>query len=213
MTENDAPIGLEMLDRDTDRYTGPEGAVAIPAGLAMERGESIVRGGRRARAYDVGSMHWAAGVQAGEAVPDDVRDAIVGRLRAYLLARGEPYDLRFASGRIEDEAGRVRDGFRTVLPWVEHSAGWGRVELWLSRERPEPDDYPPSITYRDENGQVEIPRRIELVGTERRAIVTASAMRRAGDRAGAPIEAAERKRIVERVRLVYDTWGPPVEFR
>jgi hypothetical protein len=38
-------------------------------------------------------------------------------------------------------------------------------------------------------------------------------MRRIGEYEGDPIDGEERARIVERVRIVYDRWGPPYEVR
>jgi hypothetical protein len=182
---------------ETWRYTGPLGDAEFEA---------------PARSIFVPSLRWV-GRRSGEPISETDRSALIGELRRLYREQGEPFELVFPSGEVEDETGCVRPGFRSALPRAEHSDGWSVVDLFLSPEYPDADEYPPTIEYTDASGVIEIPRQIEMDGGSRRCVLHLSSMRRIGEHEGDPIDGEERARIVERVRIVYDRWGPPYEVR
>ncbi len=182
---------------ETWRYTGPLGDAEFDA---------------PARSIFVPSLRWV-GNRSGEPMSELDRSALIAELRRLYREQGEPFELVFPSGEVEDETGSVRPGFRSALPHAEHSDGWSVADLFLSPEYPDADEYPPTIEYSDVCGVIEIPRQIEREGETRRCVLHLSGMRRIGERSGDPIDDEERGRIVERVRIVYDRWGLPYEIR
>ena len=141
------------------------------------------------------------------------RSALVAELRRLYREQAEPFELVLSSGEVEDETGSVRPGFRSALPRAEHSDGWSVVDLFLSPEYPDAEEYPPTIEYSDASGVIEIPRRIEVRGETRLCVLDLSNMHWAGEREGEPVDDEERCRIAERVRSVYDRWGVAYEVR
>lgn len=98
---------------------------------------------------------------------DDARAHILDNLRQHYRQRGRPFEIRLPSGAREDESGRVRPGFRTALPVAEHSDGWSVTDLYMSRAFPDPNDYPPTTTYRGPEGEAELTRVFDLVESTR----------------------------------------------
>jgi hypothetical protein len=200
------------LDRDTSRYSGPEGQVDFLEFLAITGRQPVLRGGRRVIALNAESLRWA-GDRRGEPMAAEVRARLLDKLRQYYRARGIPFHLRYPSGELEDETGQRHGGFRTGLPCAEHSDGWGVTDFsFSSAAYPEPSDAP-IVTYHDAGGEAQLTRRVEIVGGLKRWALFASTLHWIGARAGEPMAEAERARILERMGAVYAEWGYGYEIR
>lgn len=195
---------------ETWRYAGPLGDAEFEAGTTWAGGRPVVRDGAPVWSVSIASLRWA-GARAGEAMSDEDRTALTGELRRFCAAKG-PFELRLPSGEVEDETGTVRPGFKTGLPRVEHSDGWLIVDLFLSPEFPDASDYPPYVEYVDADGTVEVPRAIVVDDDERFPVFEVAAMRWSRDRAGQQVTAAQRRRVTQRLRMVYDRWGTRYEI-
>jgi len=164
------------------------------------------------------TCRWA-GERSAQPVTDEDRALMAEALRGYYRGRGIPYELRHPSGEIEDESGRLRPGFASALPHAAHSDGWSLTDLYLSPEFPDPEVYPPTIAYAGPEGSAELTRSIRLVDevrherfhdvpvTVRRRVLHPGTLHWTGGRTGEPMTDADRARITERVRSVYDEWG------
>lgn len=199
-------VTIRPIGRETSRYSGPEGDVDFDAFGAMHGGEFVYRDGVMVESIDAGSLRWA-GPRAGRPMDADDRARILDRLRAYLRAHRIPYAIRHASGEVEDETGAFHPGFRTALPRVEHSDGWSLTDLFMSPEYPDPDDYPPTVRYRDATGEADLPRQVPTIEGERRRVLDPSGLRWVGDREDEPMGEPDRTRIMDRIRSAYDEWG------
>lgn len=204
--ESQPSITIRSIGRETNRYSGPEGEVDFEAFGAMRGGAFVYRHGALVEAVDAATIRWA-GPRAGQPMDTEDRDRILERLREYHRSRGIPYSIRHASGEVEDETGAVDPGFRTALPHVEHSDGWSLTDLFMSPEFPDPDDFPPTVRYRDATGEADLPREVPTIDGERRRVLHPGRLRWIGDRDGEPMSDLDRTRIVSRIRSAYDEWG------
>lgn len=195
------PVGWEAA-----RYRGPEGEAELEVVPAFYGGEPLRRGGTAVLSVWSGSVRWVGG-RRGQPMSETDRDRVLAAVREHYRRQGQPYELILPSGEVEDEGGQRKPGFKSALPRAEHSEGWSLEDLWLSPEYPGADEYPPTIVYSDDTGAAEIPRSIEVAGGVRRRVVDGTAVRWIGARAGEPVTADERARILARVRSAYDRWG------
>jgi hypothetical protein len=215
---------IEIVGRETARYSGPEGEVEFFAFGAIRGRAFVYRGAKMVEAIDAGSLAWA-GDRAGQPMSDADRARILDAIRRWYRSQGIPYNLRHPSGEVEDETGARDPGFRSALPRVEHSEGWTVTDLYLSPEHPDPDAFPPTITYAGPEGTAELRRDFELVEEvrherfrtvsekARQRVLRRATLRWTGTRAREPMSVADRERILERIRSVYDEWGYPYEVR
>lgn len=204
--ESDPLVHIRPIDRETSRYSGPEGQVDFEAFGAMRGGEFVYRDGVMVEAIDAKSLRWA-GSPAERSMDAGDRAKILVRLRAYFRERRIPYNIRHQSGEIEDESGVMHPGFRSALPHVEHSDGWSLTDLFMSPEFPDPDDYPPTVRYQDSTGDAELPRAVPMIAGERRRVLRPNGLSWAGEREVEPMADADRARIIDRIRSAYDEWG------
>jgi hypothetical protein len=201
------------------RYVGPEGEFVFEVGTVYWKRQPVVRDGHEIEVIGVDSFR-RPGDRSGAGPDDEARARILENVRDYYRRRARPYEIRYPSGEREDETGQVRPGFRTALPRAEHSDGWSLTDLYMSPEFPDPNDYPPMVTYQGPEGQAELTREFELVDATRpaarsirvpekvrRRVLLPDSLRWTGARSGQPMTDEDRSRIVERVGLVYDTWG------
>ncbi|MBA3878059.1 MAG: hypothetical protein C0498_14280, partial [Anaerolinea sp.] len=168
------------------------------------------------------TFRWA-GERAGQPVTDEDRARMADALRAYYRSRGRPYALRHLSGEIEDETGRRYPGFASALPHASHSDGWSLTDFYLSPEFPDPEVYPPTIAYAGPEGSAELTRTFKIVDEVRherfhdvpvkirRTVLHPGTLHWTGDRTDEPMTDADRARIIERIRSVYDEWGHAYE--
>ncbi len=213
-----------MTGREAARYSGPEGEATFFAFGAMHGGAFVHRGGQMVEALDAESLAWT-GDRAGEPMTEADRAAVLDGIRQWYRSQGIPYDLRLPSGTVEDETGAVRPGFRTALPRAEHSDGWCVTDLRLSPEYPDADHFPPTVEYSGPEGTAEIDRSIEVVEEVRHErfrdvvdrirmiVLSAETLRWTGTRAGEAMTDADRHRIMDRIRSVYERWGYRYEIR
>ena len=204
--ERQPAVTIREVGRETSLYSGPEGDVEFQAFGAMRGGEFVYRHGVMVEAIDAASLRWA-GPQDGRPMSVDDRVRILGRLRAYFRDNRIPYNIRHPTGEVEDETGAVHPGFRSALPQVEHSDGWSLTDQFMSPEFPDPDDYPPTVRYRDATGEADLPRQVPTIGGERRRVLHPGGLRWVGQREGEAMSDAERSRIMHRIRSAYDEWG------
>jgi len=202
------------------QYFGPEGEIEFEVGTVYWQRKPVLRDGHEIDLISVDSFR-RAGDRSGEPLDDESRARILENLRHHYHQRAMPYEIRHPSGEREDESGQVRPGFRTALPRAEHSDGWSLTDLCMSRAFPDPDDYPPTITYQGLEGEAEMTRGFELLDSTRREmgrllevrekvrrqVLLADSLNWTGERAGQPMTDEDRARILDRVLSVYDTWG------
>ena len=202
------------------RYVGPEGEVEFEVGTEYWQRKPVLRDGHEIDVISVDSLR-RVGDRIGEPLDDEPRAHILENLRYYYRQRALPFEIRHPSGQHEDELGQIRPGFRTGLPRAEHSDGWSLTDLYMSPAFPDPDEYPPTITYQGAEGDAEMFREFEPVDATRREmggfievrekvrrrLVLASSLRWVGKRSGQPMTGNDRARILDRVLSVYDKWG------
>lgn len=202
------------------RYVGPEGEIEFEVGTVYWQRKPVLRDGHEIDVISVDSFR-RVGDRSGEALDDESRARILENLRHYYQQRALPYEIRHPSGEREDESGQIRPGFRTALPRAEHSEGWSLTDLYMSRAFPDPDDYPPTVTYQGLEGEAEMTRGFELVDSTRREMggllevrekvrrrtLLADSLHWTGERAGQPMTDEDRARILDCIRFVYDKWG------
>lgn len=200
------PAGLETaLFRDPDREAEFDVAVAVYGG------EPLRRGGKDVVSVWSGSIRWV-GDHLGQAISEADHDRVLAAIREHFRRGGQPYELVLPSGEVEDELGERRPGFKSALPLAQHSDGWSVEDLWLSPAHPSADDYPPKIRYADETGEAEIPRSIEVADGIRQRVIDGAGVAWVGAHAEEEVSDGDRRRLLDRVRSVYDRWGEPVRF-
>lgn len=204
------PVGGAPYDRW--RYSGPAGVVEFEVVTATHAGRALVRGGKQVSAISIASLRWL-GTREGQPIDEAERAALVAELRRIYRAEGRPFDLVFPTGEIEDETGSVRPGFRSALPRAEHSDGWVVADFFLSPEFPDAADAPPTVEYADPAGTAHIPRQIEVAKGTRRSVLDGERMQWVGKRAGETVSPEDRRRVLERVRIVYEHWNIAYRLR
>jgi len=199
------------------RYTGPEGEIEFEVGRVYWGGEPVLRDGHAI--VVVYPDFRRVGDRSGEQIDDESCARILGNLRTYYRRRGLPYEIHHRTGEREDESGQLRPGFASALPRASHSDGWSLTDLYLSPEFPDPEVYPPTIAYAGPEGSAELTRTFTIVDEVRherfhdvpvkvwRRVLHPGSLHWTGDRTGEPMTDADRARITERVRSVYDEWG------
>jgi hypothetical protein len=188
-------------------YRGAEGEFEFDAWNAYHGGRQIERSGQIVESVEVSSFRWA-GERSGDELSDEDQDRLAAALAAYYRRRGKPFDIHFLSGEIEDETGRLRPGFRGgLLPDITRSDGWSIVDHWMTPEYEDPGVFPPTIQYRDFDGEAEMIREIEISGGFRQRVLKPATLRWIGRRSGEPMTKADRARIFSRIRSVYDHLG------
>ena len=220
MSETNEPYAiLAGPTIESRRYVGPEGEFVFEVGTVYWKRQPVVRDGHEIDVIGVDSFRRPG--DRSRAGPDEARASILENVRDYYRRRARPYEIRYPSGEREDETGQVRPGFRTALPRAEHSDGWSLTDLYMSPAFPDPNDYPPTVTYGGPEGEAELTREFDLVGSTRpvmggsiqvpekvrRRALLADSLHWTAERAGQPMTDEDRARILDRIGLVYDTWG------
>lgn len=154
------------------------------------------------------------------------REAILDGIRHWYRSHAIPYELRLPSGAVEDETGAVHPGFRSALPRAAHSDGWNVTDVHQSPEYPDPDRFPQTtVEYAGPEGTAEVRRTIEVRDEVRHerfrdvvegihyTVLAANTLQWTGERSGEPMSEADRERILNRIRSVYDEWGYPYDIR
>lgn len=190
------------------RYRGPQFEFEFDAWSAREGGQTLERAGQVVEAIDVRSFRWT-GERDGDSMSDEDRQPLADALGTYYRGRGIAYDIHRLSGEIEDETGRRRPGFRGTVGRFEHSDGWSLVDLFLSPDFPDASIYPPTIIYRDAEGEAEMIRRIEVADDVRQRVFVPDSLRWIGDRSGEAMTETDRASILGRIRSIYDYRGTP----
>jgi hypothetical protein len=221
LSANDEPFTiLPGPTIESYRYVGPEGEVDFDVGTVYWKRQPVIRDGHEIEVIAADSLR-RPGDRSGASLNDDDRAHVLDNLRLHYRKRGRPFEIRHPSGAREDETGQVRPGFRTGLPTAEHSDGWSLTDLYMSPAFPDPNDYPPTVTYHGPEGEAELAREFELVDSTRpimggsiqvrekvrRRVLHPDSLHWTGDRAGQHMTDEDRARILDRAALVYDTWG------
>jgi hypothetical protein len=191
---------------ETALYRGPQEEAEFGVSPAVYGGELRRRGGKIVLSIWTGSVRWV-GNRRHQAMSEADRDRILTAIGVHNRTNDQPYEFILPSGEIEDERGERTPGFRSALPYAEHSDGWSLEDLWLSRAYPDAAEFPPTIVYRDATGTAEMPRSIEIADGVRRRVIDGNAIHWIGDRTGEPVDGRDRDRILARVHLAYDRWG------
>ena len=192
--------------RETYRLVAPEGQALFEAWSAMHGGRMLEHNGQVVESPDIDSLRWT-GDRAGEPMTAADRATLTARLREAYARGHRPFELRLPDGRVEDETGTVRPGFRMGFPHVEHSDGWSLVDEFLSPAHPSAAGYPPHVEYAEPGGQARLRRRMGVSGGVRRRVLLARSLAWIGTRAGSAVTPADAERILGRVRAAYEHWG------
>jgi hypothetical protein len=201
------------------RYVGPEGELEFEVGTEYWGRKPVLRHGHEIDVIPAESLR-RVGDRSGDALDSESIARVLENIRHYYRQRALPLEIRHPSGQIEDESGDIRPGFKTALPRAEHSEGWSVTDLYMSPAFPDPDAYPPTVTYQGPDGEAAIIRELRLVdaipvgggfaspgGKVRRRVLVADSLRWTRDRAGQDMTDEDRLRILNRIRSVYDKWG------